>query len=493
MNARKKAQDPTPQEVQEADWEVEKEGAEGSAEPQLEQKALVPAGASSAMNGHTIHPLVQLEEAMQARELLDQLITTHMRAGTDFAIIPGTSKPSLLKPGAEKAVTWFGLTITFPQKLARHVENHAAGFFHYTYTCQLLDRRSGIMVAECEGSANTKEARFATYKSKKRDEPGKPRNPFDQINSVQKMAQKRAMVGAVLFGCALSEHFTQDTEDMNPEDLAMSGYHDQEPFTLKDEATGGKYGGQTWEWICLNDPDYASWACGRKSNAPEGMKKLGKEAHQMIGAELDRLNATMAQDTQAQDPTPPPATKPIPPAPPEARQHPFAYLWTQALLVTGVTQEQAAMYARAHKLLPSDMSTWGEAEFQRGMDDVKKFGWPKLLWAAEKKLQQQAQLDQQAQAEAGDEEPPVGPPEVPQLPKKLREEGTRALERAEHSGLPAVEQYRVGLEGFQEMGNEREYTKLLDGLKEAYLHHLATHQGQKAREQAKEPQKGLGL
>lgn len=36
---------------------------------------------------------------------------------------------------------------------------------------------------------------------------------FDQINTIQKMAQKRAFVGAVLIACNASEFFTQDMDD----------------------------------------------------------------------------------------------------------------------------------------------------------------------------------------------------------------------------------------------------------------------------------------
>lgn len=36
---------------------------------------------------------------------------------------------------------------------------------------------------------------------------------FDQINTLQKMAQKRALIGAVLIATGASEFFTQDLED----------------------------------------------------------------------------------------------------------------------------------------------------------------------------------------------------------------------------------------------------------------------------------------
>ncbi len=37
---------------------------------------------------------------------------------------------------------------------------------------------------------------------------------FDQINTIQKMAQKRSLVGAVLIATGATEFFTQDLEDL---------------------------------------------------------------------------------------------------------------------------------------------------------------------------------------------------------------------------------------------------------------------------------------
>ena len=39
-------------------------------------------------------------------------------------------------------------------------------------------------------------------------------NPYDVKNTLEKMAEKRALVAAVLIGTALSDMFTQDIEDM---------------------------------------------------------------------------------------------------------------------------------------------------------------------------------------------------------------------------------------------------------------------------------------
>ena len=50
----------------------------------------------------------------------------------------------------------------------------------------------------------------------------------EQVNTFQKMAQKRAYVGAILIACNLSEYYTQDVEDMsrnsiNPDYSIMEG------------------------------------------------------------------------------------------------------------------------------------------------------------------------------------------------------------------------------------------------------------------------------
>ena len=207
-----------------------------------------------------ISPVVSLERAMAQHAMLKQYVSNLLQEGHDFGQIPGTgSKPSLLKPGAEKLATIFGLTKRFA--LVQAVEDwdgsqhNGEPFFYYIYRCSLW--KGDILIAESDGSCNSFESKYryrkadrlcpicnqATiikgraewgggwlcYKNKggcgeKYDdndvaitsqEVGRVINPdiADQINTIQKMAQKRALIGTTLLAVNASEFFTQDIED----------------------------------------------------------------------------------------------------------------------------------------------------------------------------------------------------------------------------------------------------------------------------------------
>jgi hypothetical protein len=178
----------------------------------------------------------------------------------DYGVIPGTDKLTLLKPGAEKLTTFFGLSTHF--QLIERIEDwtgdayHGEPFFYYLYRCQLF--RGDLLIAEADGSCNSREqkyrwreqqrtcpecrqaaiikgkeeygggwlcfkkkggcgAKFSTGDTAIEGQPvGRIPNPeiADQVNTIQKMGQKRALVAATLMAVNASEFFTQDMEDM---------------------------------------------------------------------------------------------------------------------------------------------------------------------------------------------------------------------------------------------------------------------------------------
>jgi len=135
-----------------------------------------------------------------------------MREGVDYGKIPGSKKNVLLKPGAEKLAALFGITIRV--ELTQSVEDWENGFFYYRY--KAIAEKNGRVLAETEGSTNSRERRYANQIKKGRA------TPYDLVNTLQKMAQKRAIVGAVLLATGASEFFTQDLED-------MEFLHEEEP------------------------------------------------------------------------------------------------------------------------------------------------------------------------------------------------------------------------------------------------------------------------
>src|SRR5579864_8027152 len=86
-------------------------------------------------------PVLSVTEAVQRRSAIVDFVREVMKPDVDFGVIPGTQKPTLLKPGAEKLCTLFGLTTRF--QLIQCVEDWTGEqhggepFFYYYYRCQL--------------------------------------------------------------------------------------------------------------------------------------------------------------------------------------------------------------------------------------------------------------------------------------------------------------------------------------------------------------------
>jgi len=143
---------------------------------------------------------ITVPEAQERLKQLNNYIKTIMVEGTDYGKIAGISKPTLFKSGAEKLENIYGLYHEFEQLDKR--EDFEKGFFFYRYKCIVYWRKDGVKVSECIGSANNKEkARIG-------------KDAYDVINTIDKMSQKRAFVGAILSACRVSSEFTQDVEDM---------------------------------------------------------------------------------------------------------------------------------------------------------------------------------------------------------------------------------------------------------------------------------------
>lgn len=214
-----------------------------------------------------------------------------LKDGFDYGTIPGTgTKPTLLKPGAEKLCALFGLAITY-ELVEKEMDwtgaNHGGEpFFYFNYRVRLM--KYDRIMGEGEGSCNSWESKyryrwineddvpdyldkshlprrsggksefaFAVDKADTGGQYGKPvaywqeftdaiangtarkitrttksgkildaweigatqyRVPntdiADQVNTLQKMAQKRGLIAATLNTVNASDYFTQDIEDI---------------------------------------------------------------------------------------------------------------------------------------------------------------------------------------------------------------------------------------------------------------------------------------
>jgi hypothetical protein len=247
----------------------------------VERRVVISARESGVM------PVLSVEQAVQRFRELKAFVREVMDEGLDYGTIPGTSKDTLYKAGAEKLTTLFGLSPSFD--IIKSVERWGDGgeepLFYYMIRCYL--HRGDILIASAEGSCNSREKKyrwryvpehrvpahlhpseleqgggkisefaFAVENKETTGQYGKPveywqkfedaiaegtarnykrrtragkeldaweidgttyriPNPdiFDIVNTVLKMAEKRALVAAVLMGANASEFFTQDMED----------------------------------------------------------------------------------------------------------------------------------------------------------------------------------------------------------------------------------------------------------------------------------------
>lgn len=209
-----------------------------------------------------IMPVLVVAQMRERRELMQALVRDALVKDVDYGLIPGTTKPTLFKSGSEKLCTFFGLSVRLTCEDAQEDwtgEAHAGeAFFAYRYRATIL--RGDMMVAEAEGSCSSWESKYR-YRDSKRACPecgqpaiikgkeeygggwvcfkkqggcgakfragdaaiegqqiGRMPNPdvIDQVNTVQKMAQKRAMIAATLIAVNASDFFTQDMEDLAP-------------------------------------------------------------------------------------------------------------------------------------------------------------------------------------------------------------------------------------------------------------------------------------
>ena len=207
-------------------------------------------------------PVMSIEEMKDRYQMMARITSEIMREGQDYGTIPGTGgKPSLFKPGAEKLTTFFGLRKEFDiikqeEDWEGRQNDGGEPFFYYLVRCSLY--RDNVLLAAADGSCNSWESRYRYRKAsrvcprchtdaiikgkqeygggylcfKKRGGCGAKfkdgdqaiesqavgRVPnvdiFDQVNTVLKMAEKRALVATTLLAVGASEFFTQDMEDI---------------------------------------------------------------------------------------------------------------------------------------------------------------------------------------------------------------------------------------------------------------------------------------
>ena len=193
-------------------------------------------------------------------KLLEQLVEKVLRKDEDYGIIPGTNKPTLLKPGAAN------VTSAFNCHAEPHIEQETIdldkGYIFYRARVDILSNLNGALRASGYGSCSSYEVKYR-YRDQKRKCPecnketiikgrqeygggwlcfaklggcgakfkegdeeiesqvvGKVivEDPMEQANTLLKMAVKRAEVDASMRLPGVARFFTQDIgDDKEPE------------------------------------------------------------------------------------------------------------------------------------------------------------------------------------------------------------------------------------------------------------------------------------
>lgn len=222
----------------------------------------------------------EIQKAVQMRTALDKLFNNLLQQGVDFDRIPGTDKPTLLKPGGELLCQVFSLATGEP-KVINSKEDFKEGIFSYTISMPIMHRNSGIVVATGLGSANSMEVKYKYRNAREGDGKVKVLNPepADQQNTLVKMAAKRAFIDGVLKATGASRMFTQDIEDM--------------PWLAQEKASSKQVNYMKTLFKGISDDEVFAEIEGIIERKPEGWDDIYRsEASQIIEAKKGSGNSS---------------------------------------------------------------------------------------------------------------------------------------------------------------------------------------------------------
>ena len=211
-----------------------------------------------------------LELLQKVSSRIQSAMRSYMELDTDYGTIPGTPKPTLLKPGAEKLLQLFGLAAETETRLTMGDNQSAPSVTYDAITYIHRGSFAGPVVATGHGTANSWEKRYRrdTKVCPNCDQPkiikskydpgwyclnckskfaqsdpaiteqatsatGDPSTAFDLANTLVKMASKRSLVDATLRATASSGLFAQDLVEEAPEPVVeKKTYRDAPPARL---------------------------------------------------------------------------------------------------------------------------------------------------------------------------------------------------------------------------------------------------------------------
>lgn len=213
-----------------------------------------------------------VKKALEAIHAFQSIVRSQLKEGHDFGTIPGTPKPTLYKPGAEKIAKLLACADQY--EVIKEVEDWDRPLFSYTIRCSLISINSGRTISTGLGECNSWEGKYRYRWVGKKEaeaqghrvdgnnvihlETGRPlvckfrrsgsssypvyRVDNDDIfsikNTILKMAKKRALVDASLSAGRLSDLFTQDLDEYKESGVDIG----KEPEVTEPTGSGPKPG-----------------------------------------------------------------------------------------------------------------------------------------------------------------------------------------------------------------------------------------------------------
>jgi hypothetical protein len=313
--------------------------------------ALIPTGGARL----AVAPQVQTSDLVDRLAAIKQAQADAMVRDVDYGVIPGTGKPTLLKPGAEKLSVLFQLDVQIINEKIWGPDDHltviarATAFHAPTGTrlgygeglCTTREKKYGKRKQDracpqcgkdtikkskypprgapdgteagwyCYSKLGGCGAEFAADDKKITSQPlGEVENPDipDTWNTVIKMAEKRSRVDVVLAVTGASALFTQDVEDgqSSPDQEQAPADPPPPPARLDDETFARiQKRLQTIPGITIGEINHvlgAFGANGAKAESPEGVdaaiRGLTKEQAVKVDAHLEKMAKDRATASQ---------------------------------------------------------------------------------------------------------------------------------------------------------------------------------------------------
>jgi hypothetical protein len=242
----------------------------------------------------------QLDKRSDNRETLMSWIRDALKDGVDYGRIHVVkkencslgnrctdpfhySKPSLWKPGAEKIAGMLGLSVSFPTLPDIEAAFIAGRKIEQLVLRCVLTNDLGQIIGQGIGARSLAQ-------------------DHGDLNKALKMAEKSAMIDAVLRAGGLSEIFTQDLDAENPEaidpytpgaDPQHNPYERSESINLETHCTIGKaWKGKRWSEV---DTGFLEFIIEKIDDKPELVARAQRELAERHDPEPDRADAAPPQ------------------------------------------------------------------------------------------------------------------------------------------------------------------------------------------------------